>query len=156
MMEPDPRPLLFLVGAGGTVIGVIFFFVGRHLRRDTRNPQSALVTTRATILKRFRKEGAGTWGGLENHFLMVRFTDDAGVPHETELHVQSRALRMLREGGTTSLNYPVGKPEQVRFGSVLATKITKVVGTMLVLLGIVSVILFVGSCTFTLVTGREL
>ena len=63
---------------------------------------------------------------------------------------------MLREGGTTAVNYPTGRPDQVEFGSVLATRVRIVVGTLMMILGIVAAILFIGSCAFTFVTGREL
>lgn len=147
MAESSPY-LPLLIAAGATIIGIIFFFVGRSLRQDERNLSHGLATVRAIIAKKYRKRGARTWGGLENYFIIARFTDSSGNPHEVELQVASRAWRMLREGGGVSLNHPPSQSTQVRFSSAFAYQMRRGLGSVLMTGGIAEALFFVGGCLF--------
>lgn len=152
MAESSPY-LPLLIAAGACILGVIFFFVGRSLRQDERDLSRGLVTARGIVAKKFRKPGAGTWGGLENYFIKTHFADSAGHRHEVELQVASRAWRMLREDGPVSLNHPPSQPAQVHFGSAFAYRLRRGLGTLLMVGGIGEALFFTVGCLLEFARG---
>lgn len=140
------RSFVSLIGAGATLIGAVFFVVGHRLRWTHRNFSRDVIAARVTIVKKFRKPGAGTWGGLENHFIAGHFLDQSGTPREVEVQVMSRAWRSLREGGTTTISYRSGEPERARFASALRSKTQAALGTFLMVIGVAESIFFLLLC----------
>ena len=154
-MDPESRFFPLLIAAGAVFIGAIFFIVGRRVRKEERDLTSGLASAQATILKKLRKPGAGTWAGLENYFILVRFTAPSGANVEVDIQVPSRAWRMLREGGTTGVNFPADRPEQAQFGSAFAYRFQRAVGALLMIGGIFAALFFAIFCVLDVVRGPQ-
>jgi hypothetical protein len=100
------------------------------------------VRADATVLKKFRKEEGATWGGLENYFVTLAFTNASGQKFETELKLASKVWRKLDEGGSFAVSYLPAKPEAVFQGPPFAHKFRCGVAVVLMAFGLVAVIVF--------------
>src|SRR5688572_16738761 len=141
-MATETKTLPLLIALGGLLIGTIFLLLGWWLRQDPNDLRQRGVTVKATILKKFRKAGDQSWGGLENYYLQCQFVEAEGKPRDVEIKVQSKAWRMLKEGGVVSLTWLPGNLASIRYGSKLSLQIKAGVGWTLVGLGIVALVIF--------------
>ena len=141
-MATDSKSLPLLIAFGGLVIGTIFILVGWWLRQDPNGLRQRGVTVKATIQKKIRKAGDNSWGGLENYYLQCQFTDGEGKAREADIKVQSKAWRMLKEGGVVSLTWLPGEIGSIRYGSKLSLRIKAGVGWTLFGLGIIALVVF--------------
>ncbi len=141
-MTTETKTLPLLIALGGLLIGTIFLLLGWWLRQDPHNLRQRGVTVQATILKKIRKADDQSWGGLENYYLQCHFADAKGKPHEAEIKVQSKAWRMLKEGGVVSLTWLPGDISSISYGSKLSLRIKAGVGWTLFGLGIVALVIF--------------
>jgi hypothetical protein len=141
-MATDTKTLPLFIALGGLLIGTIFVLVGWWLRQDPHDLRKHGVTLKAVILKKLRKADDHSWGGLENYYLQCQFMDAEGKPREVEIKVQSKAWRMLKEGGVVSLTWLSGDIGSIRYGSRLSLRIKAGVGWTLFGLGIVALVIF--------------
>jgi hypothetical protein len=141
-MATDTKTLPLLIALGGLLIGTIFLLLGWWLRQDPHELRNRGVTVKATILKKIRKADDQAWGGLENYYIQCQFADAEGKPREVEIKVQSKAWRMLKEGGVVSLTWLPGDISSISYGSKLSLRIKAGVGWTLVGLGIVALVIF--------------
>jgi hypothetical protein len=141
-MADTPKFLPYLIGTGGLLLGALFVFLGSRLWKSSRELATAGVSVEATVSKKFRREAGATWGGLENAFVLLAYTDASGQAHEAELKVATKIWRQLDEGGTFGVSYLPAQPERVFPHTVLAHKIRCGVAVALFGFGAVAVILF--------------
>jgi hypothetical protein len=142
IMATDSKKLPLLIALGGLVIGTIFLLLGWWLRQDPHGLRTRGVTVEAQINRKFRKADDSAWGGLENYYLQCEFADAEGNPRSVEIKVQSKAWRMLKEGGKVSLTWLPGDINSISYGSGLSLRIKAGVGWALVGLGIAALIIF--------------
>jgi hypothetical protein len=137
-----PKFLPYLIAAGGLLFGALFIFLGTRLWKSSRELATTGVTVEATIRKKVRREEGATWGGLENAFVLLAYTDATGRGLETELKVATKIWHRLDEGGTFGISYLPAQPEKVFPHTVLAHKIRCGVAIALIGVGAIAVVLF--------------
>ena len=138
----DSKTLHLLIAGGGLLFGVLFLFVGWRLWSNGRELRSAGISTTATVQMKFRKAEDRSWGGLENYYIRCTFTDTNGQAHESDVKVQSKLWRQLREGGTLAITYLPGRTEMAQAGPRWGWQVRGVLGIGVMLLGLAALIVF--------------
>lgn len=118
-MELDTVVRDVIVPLAVSAAGVAFCLGVLWLRRLGRELRTRGVTARATVVRKFRKDG----GALENFYAVFSFVDRQHAPHQVEVKVASRVWRGLGEGETTAITYLPDHPETAGIGPVWGRKL---------------------------------
>ena len=138
----DPKFLPYLIAAGGLFFGSLFIFLGTRLWKSSRGLATMGISVEASIRQKFRRDGGATWGGLEDAFVLLAYTDASGQAHQGELKVSTKIWRQLKEGGTFGVSYLPAQPDKIFPHTVVAHKIRCGVALVLIGLGAVAIVLF--------------
>jgi hypothetical protein len=134
--------LPYLVAAGGLFFGALFIFLGTRLWKSSRELATTGITVKANITKKFRREEGATWGGLENTFILIRYTDVSGRERTGEVKVATKVWGQLKEGGTFGVSYLPAQPDKVYPHPVIAHKIRCWVAFALIGIGALALVIF--------------